>query len=32
ATELGLTDVHITAAGDEGLVKGLLEYFLSIKN
>ncbi|MCW5601092.1 uroporphyrinogen-III synthase [Nitrosomonas sp.] len=32
ATELGLTDVHVTAAGDEGLVKGLLEYFLSIKN
>lgn len=32
AKELGLANVHITAAGDEGLVKGLLEYFLSIKN
>ncbi|WP_304054527.1 uroporphyrinogen-III synthase [Nitrosomonas communis] len=32
AKELGLTNVHVTAAGDDGLVQGLLEYFLSIKN
>lgn len=32
ARGLGLTNVHVTAAGDEGLVQGLLEYFLSTKN
>ncbi|SDY09741.1 uroporphyrinogen-III synthase [Nitrosomonas sp. Nm33] len=32
AKELGLTNIHVTAAGDDGLVQGLLEYFLSIKN
>jgi uroporphyrinogen-III synthase len=32
AKELGLTNIHLTAAGDDGLVQGLLEYFLSIKN
>lgn len=32
AKELGLSNVHVTPAGDEGLVEGLLEYFLSIKN
>lgn len=30
ARELGLTNINITAAGDEGLVKGLVEYFQSI--
>lgn len=32
AKGLGLTNVHITAAGDEGLVKGLLKYFQSTNN
>jgi uroporphyrinogen-III synthase len=32
AKELGLTNVHVTAAGDDGLVQGLLEHFLSIRN
>lgn len=32
AKELGLTNVHVTTAGDEGLVQGLLQYFLSTKN
>lgn len=31
AKELGLTNIHVTAAGDDGLVQGLLEYFLTIK-
>lgn len=32
AKGLGLTNVHVTTAGDEGLVQGLLKYFLSTKN